>query len=63
MEEGIRASVIASEGSIGFYLKCGFDEIVGNASRGEGNPMTEAIVKGGDVLFTWLKGDKGSSVV
>lgn len=62
-EEGIRASVIASDGSSGFYLKCGFDEIVGNASRGEGNPMTKASVQGGDVLFMWVKGDAESSVV
>ena len=69
-EDGIRASVIASDGSSGFYLKCGFDEIVGNASRagGEANPMTKANVKGGDILFAWsgsdAKGDtaKGMSL-
>jgi GNAT superfamily N-acetyltransferase len=58
-EEGIRASVIASDGSTDFYLKCGFDEIVGNASRegGEGNPMMKDNVKGGDIMFTWLEND------
>lgn len=61
-EEGIRASVIASEGASGFYLKCGFNEIVGNASGGEGNPLTEANVKGGDVLFTWVKGDVENTI-
>lgn len=51
-EERIKASVIASEGSSGFYLKCGFKKIVGNASKGEGNPLAKANVKGGDVIFT-----------
>lgn len=66
-EEGIRASVIASHGSTEFYLKCGFDEIVGNASQagGAANPMTKSGVKGGDVLFTNFGGDniyKGSLI-
>ena len=58
-KEGVRASVIASDGSTGFYLKCGFDEVVGNASRagGDANPMKRANVQGGDVLFTRLQGD------
>lgn len=58
-KEGIHASVIASDGSTDFYLKCGFDEVVGNASRagGEANPMTRAKVKGGDILFTRPQGD------
>ncbi|KAF9692664.1 hypothetical protein EKO04_009737 [Ascochyta lentis] len=51
-KEGIRASVIASEGTTEFYMKCGFKKVVGNASEGEGNPMAEANVKGGDILFT-----------
>ena len=62
LEEGIRASVIATEGSSEFYLKCGFNGIVGNASKGEGNPLMKANVKGGDVLFTWVEGDAESSV-
>ncbi|KAJ8116806.1 hypothetical protein OPT61_g1852 [Boeremia exigua] len=54
-EENIMASVIASDGSTGFYLKCGFDEVVGNACRagGDANPMAKANVKGGDILFAW----------
>lgn len=61
-KEGIHASVIASDGSTDFYLKCGFDEVVGNASRagGEANPMTRVNVKGGDVLFMRSQGDTKS---
>jgi GNAT superfamily N-acetyltransferase len=53
-QEGVCASVIASDGSTNFYLKCGFDEVVENASQvgGEANAMVRAGVKGGDVLFT-----------
>lgn len=57
-EEGVRASVIASEGSDGFYLKCGFDEVVGNANEGDGNPLRKVNVKGGNILFMWVKGDE-----
>jgi GNAT superfamily N-acetyltransferase len=56
--EGVRASVMASDGSDGFYLKCGFDEVVGNASEGEGNPLQKENVKGGNILFMWVNGDK-----
>jgi GNAT superfamily N-acetyltransferase len=54
-EEGVRASVMASDGSDGFYLRCGFDEVVGNASEGEGNPLQKEDVKGGNILFMWVK--------
>lgn len=54
-EEGVAASVTSSEGTNGFYLRCGFDEVVGNASEGERNPLREAGVKGGDILFMWAK--------
>jgi GNAT superfamily N-acetyltransferase len=54
-EEGVRASVTASEGSDEFYMKCGFDEVVGNASEGEGNPLWKEGVKGGNILFMWAK--------
>lgn len=52
-EEGISASVIASDGSTGFSLKCGFNNIVGNASRAgvQANPMMKANVKVGEILF------------
>jgi GNAT superfamily N-acetyltransferase len=53
--EGVCASVTASAGNEGFYLKCGFDEIVGNACVGEGNPLGEMKTTGGDVLFMWAK--------
>ncbi|CAE7199913.1 hypothetical protein PTNB73_06169 [Pyrenophora teres f. teres] len=58
-QEGIRASVMSSEGSDGFYLKCGFDEVVGNANEGEGNPLQKDNVKGGNILFMWVKDGEG----
>ena len=54
-EEGIHASVTASKGNERFYLRCGFDEVVGNCTQGEGNPLSEAGVEGGDVLFMFPK--------
>ncbi|KAH6638745.1 acyl-CoA N-acyltransferase [Boeremia exigua] len=59
-EEGIGASVMASEGSDGFYLKCGFDEVIGNANEGIGNPLQEVDVKGGNILFKWPAERKGA---
>ncbi|KAJ4986525.1 Puromycin N-acetyltransferase 2 [Stagonosporopsis vannaccii] len=56
--EGIAASVMASEGSDAFYLKCGFDEVVGNANEGNGNPLQKVDVKGGNILFMWPKSDQ-----
>lgn len=55
-EENVHASVTASEGNVNFYLRCGFDEVVGNCTQGEGNPLRLAHVAGGDVLFMWPKG-------
>lgn len=52
-EENVHGSVMASEGNDNFYLRCGFDEIVGNACEGEGNPLNG--VKGGNILFKWPK--------
>jgi hypothetical protein len=48
--------VIASELKEPFYLKCGFDEIVGYMSEGEGNPMGLRNVQGGGILFMWSEG-------
>lgn len=47
--ERVPASVMSSDGSDPFYLKCGFENIVGNATEGEGNPLNG--VKGGSILF------------
>lgn len=55
-DEGVRASVMASEGSDEFYLKCGFNEVTGNANEGEGNPLQKEDVKGGNILFMWAEG-------
>ncbi|KAF3000065.1 hypothetical protein E8E13_001134 [Curvularia kusanoi] len=52
-DEGIRASVVASEGNDAFYLKCGYSEVVGNASEGDDNPLKKVEVKGGSILFMW----------
>jgi GNAT superfamily N-acetyltransferase len=58
--EGVHASVMSSEGNDGFYLRCGFDEIVGNATEGAGNPL--AGVKGGNILFRWPRSQKSEMV-
>ena len=58
-KEGVAASVMASEGSDVFYLKCGFDEVVGNANEGEGNPLQREHIRGGNILFMWPQGGKG----
>ncbi|KAH9880453.1 hypothetical protein IAQ61_000744 [Plenodomus lingam] len=50
-QEGVPASVVSSDGNDAFYLRCGFDEIVGDVTAGEGNPMLS--VMGGSVLFKW----------
>ncbi|KAF2713195.1 hypothetical protein K504DRAFT_487671 [Pleomassaria siparia CBS 279.74] len=47
--ESVYASVRSSDGKDGFYLKTGFDRIVGSSTEGEGNPL--AGVKGGSILF------------
>lgn len=52
-KENVHASVMCSDGSEHFYLKCGFDEIVGNGCEGEGNPLNG--VKGGAILFKYPK--------
>jgi predicted GNAT family acetyltransferase len=52
-EENVHASVIASKGNEKFYLRCGFDEVVGNCTEGEGNPLNG--VGGGDILFMYPK--------
>ena len=52
--EDIRASVTASEHLYKFCQKCGFNEIVGIASEGEGNPLRKEDVKGGNILFMWV---------
>lgn len=50
-EAHVCASVVSSFGSDPFYLKCGFQEVVGNATEGEGNPLNECEAKGGNILF------------
>jgi GNAT superfamily N-acetyltransferase len=53
--EKIHASVTTSLTNEAFYLRCGFDEIVGNCGDGEGNPLRAAGIKGGDILWMWAK--------
>ncbi|KAF2093405.1 acyl-CoA N-acyltransferase [Rhizodiscina lignyota] len=48
-KEKAPASVVSSFGNDEFYLKAGFDRVVGNVSEGEGNPLSGC--KGGSVLF------------
>jgi predicted N-acetyltransferase YhbS len=52
-KEGVCASVTSSEGNENFYLRAGFEEVVGNATEGQGNPL--AGVKGGSILFKYPK--------
>ena len=54
-DEGVHASVTVSYQNEPFYVKAGFDEVVGDCKEGEGNPMIEAKVKGGSVLFMWAR--------
>ena len=58
MQEGeVYASVMSSEGNEGFYLRSGFDEIVGWATEGEENPLRD--VRGGAILFKWPRDEGG----
>jgi GNAT superfamily N-acetyltransferase len=47
--EGVAASVVSAANKERFYVACGYDEIVGNVTQGDGNPL--ASVRGGDILF------------
>ncbi|KAF1940550.1 hypothetical protein EJ02DRAFT_227962 [Clathrospora elynae] len=60
-KEGVHASVAASDGNGKFYLRCGFDEVVGNVTTGEGNPLSG--VAGGDVLFMFPGGKEGEGKI
>ncbi|EON66929.1 hypothetical protein W97_06333 [Coniosporium apollinis CBS 100218] len=48
-KENVHASLISSYGNEGFYQRCGYGDIVGWASEGEGNPI--AHVRGGAIMF------------
>lgn len=48
-DEDVAASVVSSAGKERFYVACGFEEVVGNVTHGEGNPL--AGVKGGEIMF------------
>jgi GNAT superfamily N-acetyltransferase len=56
-EEGIGCSVVASEGKSGFYQKCGFDVVAGDAKDEGGmrNPLNRENIPGGAILF-WDNG-------
>ncbi|KAH7128599.1 hypothetical protein B0J11DRAFT_525333 [Dendryphion nanum] len=54
-KENVHASVMSSDGKTEFYLRCGFQEVVGNANEGEGNPLVKEGVKGGDIIFKFPK--------
>jgi GNAT superfamily N-acetyltransferase len=55
--ENVHASVTTSHANEHFYLRCGFDEIVGTCSEGEANPMRLAGIPGGEILWKWAKKD------
>jgi predicted N-acetyltransferase YhbS len=48
-EEHVAASVVSADGKEKFYQLCGYGEIAGCVTEGEGNPL--AGVRGGIVLF------------
>ena len=50
----VKACITAGEYSDKFYQDCGFVEVVGTASEGEGNPLGKDDVKGGNILFMWV---------
>jgi GNAT superfamily N-acetyltransferase len=54
-QENVHASTISSYQNEKFYLRCGFDDIVGNCREGEDNPLRIAGVKGGEILFMWAR--------
>ncbi|KAI4708042.1 hypothetical protein J4E89_007161 [Alternaria sp. Ai002NY15] len=62
-EEDVHASVVASKGNERFYLRCGYDEIIGNCTEGEGNPLKNAGVEGGDILFMFPKQKQESTTL
>lgn len=53
-EDCVCASVISSEGNEKWYQRCGFGDVVGWASEGEGNPIAK--VGGGAIMFTEVFG-------
>ena len=59
--ENVHASVMSSDGNETFYLESGFDEIVGIATEGEGNPLNG--IPGGAILFRFPKrGEKSEGL-
>jgi GNAT superfamily N-acetyltransferase len=60
-KEGVCATVTSSEGNERFYQHAGFDDIVGWATEGEGNPLQKDQVKGGAILFHWAKGEEANA--
>ena len=57
-QERVCASLIAAEGTEGFYRRCGFGEPVGWVGEGKGNPMKD--VPGGAIMFAGVVNEKSS---
>lgn len=51
-KDGVVAHVMAAKGKETFYQRCGFTDVVGWATDGEGNPLKEMGIEGGAILFT-----------
>ena len=49
-QEGISASVISGTEKDRFYRRCGFEELVGRVTDGEGNPL-KGVTEAGAVFF------------
>ncbi|EEP76165.1 predicted protein [Uncinocarpus reesii 1704] len=51
-QEGIVANVTSAKGKERFYHRCGFTELVGRLTDGDGNPLKSLGIEGGAILFT-----------
>ncbi|KAF4455586.1 hypothetical protein F53441_2110 [Fusarium austroafricanum] len=54
--DGVCASVVSALGKDDFYRKCGFDEQLGTARDGEGNPLVD--VEGANIFWKWPEVNK-----
>lgn len=54
-QEGVSASVISGTDKDRFYRRCGFEELVGRVTDGEGNPL-RGVTEAGAILFCDPKG-------
>lgn len=51
-QEKLLSGVISAVGREQFYQRCGYTNLVGWATEGEGNPLKKHGIKGGAIMFT-----------